>query len=329
MNNFYQHLKRQMNKYPKACVQDILKLIYQSEFAGGHLIKSKETAYEYLLKEISNIDNPSKLLYEYISENIVRVNLDNKLDSNQLIDLFIKSSNLLYDGANLIVKIDCYLNLLEELKININNLDEIKAFSKKPTIFSHTNQYKENYDPHYRVINTEFLPLEYRITKLQNFIDQLPTDKLTLISVEGKCASGKTTICNKLTGVTIIHADDFFSKIDVLDFKKLESIINNLEIGKSISYVAYDCQNDSFYEKELINISPVVIIEGVFSYKEPLKKYYDKLVFFETTKELQKIRLLKKTNNKTIIDNYLKKWIPREDKYFDEHNYILDADIII
>lgn len=334
MIHFYQYLKRHNNKYPNSLSQDFLKLIYQSEFAGGHLIKSKDDSLKYLQIEIDSLNHiENKELYEYISNNIVRINLESflslNLDINFLNNLFYESSLLEYKGLFLTQKTKLLYDYLKNNHEKYSDFSLINVFLEKPTIFSHSITYKECYNPHYRVINTMFLPLEFRILKLQKFIDSLDLSKLNIIAVEGRCASGKTTICNKLQNATIIHADDFFSKTDLLDYDLLKKLLDKLQIGKNIKYTAYSCQTNSYYEKEIIDVKPIVIIEGVYSYSNPLKKYYTNLVYIETSKDLQSKRLMQKTNNKNIIDSYLNKWIPREEAYFNENNYIEIADLII
>lgn len=334
MKNFYEYLIRHQNKYPALLVQDYLKLIFQSEFAGGHLIKSKDISLKFLESEASSIQSfKSKELYEYISDNIIRINIEPYLQNNLVIknlnDLFFNSSLLNYSGSLLNNKITTLEKLLYDQQKQFSDYYLINNFKQNPTIFSHTNTYKENYHPHYRVISTELLPMKYRFLKFQNYLDSLDKSKLTIIAVEGKHTSGKTTICKMLKNITLIHADDFFSKTNLLDYKLLEQLITKLEIGKTIEYTVYDYTNDNYYQKTISNIQPIVIIEGIYCYSNNLKKYYNKLVYFEISKDLQISRLNLKIIDKTIINLYLTKWIPQETEYFNNNNFIESADIII
>ena len=100
------YLKRHFNKYPNSEVQDFIKLIFQSEFAGGHMIESFDKALTYLNNEASTIDlNDNSLLYEYISDNIVRINLAPYLNMGfstlSLANDFYESSLYQYTNVNL------------------------------------------------------------------------------------------------------------------------------------------------------------------------------------------------------------------------------------
>ena len=64
------------NRYPLMQPQDAVKLIYQNEFGGGHLIRDEEACLNYLRREYADLEkDPSAQLYEEIGNGIVRVNL--------------------------------------------------------------------------------------------------------------------------------------------------------------------------------------------------------------------------------------------------------------
>jgi len=44
-------LLRQYDLYPKMQIQDMVKLIYQNEFAGGHLIENEKDSLQKLQEE--------------------------------------------------------------------------------------------------------------------------------------------------------------------------------------------------------------------------------------------------------------------------------------
>lgn len=66
------HAKR----YPLMQPTDAVKLIYQNEFGGGHLIRDEQACLNYLRREyVSVVKDPTVPLYEDIGNGIVRVNL--------------------------------------------------------------------------------------------------------------------------------------------------------------------------------------------------------------------------------------------------------------
>ena len=64
------------NRYPLMQPQDAVKLIYQNEFGGGHLIRDEEAYLNYLRREYASVaKDPTVPLYEDIGNGIIRVNL--------------------------------------------------------------------------------------------------------------------------------------------------------------------------------------------------------------------------------------------------------------
>lgn len=63
-------------KYPLMLCEDAVKLVYQNEFAGGHMIKDASSALAMLRREFAGVERRLSLpLYEPIGNGIVRVDL--------------------------------------------------------------------------------------------------------------------------------------------------------------------------------------------------------------------------------------------------------------
>lgn len=55
---------------------DAVKLIYQNEFGGGHLIRDEKACLNYLCREYESVEKDASIpLCEDIGNGIVRVNL--------------------------------------------------------------------------------------------------------------------------------------------------------------------------------------------------------------------------------------------------------------
>lgn len=324
------YVKRHLSKYPKMETIDIFKLLYQEVFLTGHIIN--DNAQKYLSQEAKMLKANDDLLYEYIANGQVRVNLfpylkyyhEDELINKMILsskeeinkDIFfevdyIKSYNICENRilASLLY-IDVYNNLLP----------------------SHSTIYKKYYDPHYRLISSKYLDFDMRSRKLKSFIDKVRASsqgKRKIIACEGKCASGKTTITNMLDDVTIIHVDDFFpeNKEDRLDFKRLITLLKEIKTSNKVSFLARDCQRNTYIKKEM-ELKDVVIIEGVYSYDECLRNNIDYVAFFITTKKIQKERLTKRETPKHL-EMFEKIWIPREEAYYKTFDFIQNSDILI
>ena len=69
-------LKAHGVRYPKLQIQDAVKLIYQNEFGGGHLIRDRERFFSMLYREYDSLTrDETKPLTESIGNGLVRVNL--------------------------------------------------------------------------------------------------------------------------------------------------------------------------------------------------------------------------------------------------------------
>ena len=150
------HAKR----YPLMQPRDAVKLIYQNEFGGGHLIRDEEACLNYLCREYADLEkDPAAPLYEDIGNGIVRVNL-----------VVVKPENLEQLGRDFIRSaakhkgtLDSFLNKLEVLRILTAkgvfafDLDALNTYLSEYKAagyltVSHSEQYRQAYKPSYRVI---------------------------------------------------------------------------------------------------------------------------------------------------------------------------------
>ena len=150
------HTKR----YPLMQPRDAVKLIYQNEFGGGHLIRDEQACLNYLRREYADLEkDPTAPLYEDIGNGIVRVNLAavKPEDLEQLGRDFIRSAAK-HKGT-----LDSFLNKLEVLRILTAegvfafDLDALNTYLSEYKAagylaVSHSEQYRQDYKPSYRVI---------------------------------------------------------------------------------------------------------------------------------------------------------------------------------
>ena len=154
------HAKR----YPLMQPTDAVKLIYQNEFGGGHLIRDEQACLNYLRREYTSVaKDPTVPLYEDIGNGIIRVNLAavKPEDLEQLGRAFIDSAAK-HKGT-----MDRFLNKLEVLRKLANegvfNFDTnaLNAYLSEyeaagyPAV-SHSPKYREVYKPAYRIIRKAY-----------------------------------------------------------------------------------------------------------------------------------------------------------------------------
>ena len=154
------HAKR----YPLMQPTDAVKLIYQNEFGGGHLIRDEEACLNYLRREYASVaKDPTVPLYEDIGNGIIRVNLAavKPEDLEQLGQDFIASAAK-HKGT-----MDLFLNKLEVLRKLANeglfafDTNALNAYLSEyeaagyPAV-SHSPEYRQAYKPAYRIIRKAF-----------------------------------------------------------------------------------------------------------------------------------------------------------------------------
>jgi len=153
-------LREHAKRYPLMQPTDAVKLIYQNEFGGGHLIRDEEACLNYLRREYAAVEkDPTAPLYEDIGNGIIRVNLAavKAEDLERLGRAFIDSAAK-HKGT-----MDRFLNKLEVLRklttegVFTFDVDALNAYLSEykavgyPAV-SHSEQYRQAYTPAYRVI---------------------------------------------------------------------------------------------------------------------------------------------------------------------------------
>lgn len=164
-----------------------------------------------------------------------------------------------------------------------------------------------------------------------------------LVGIDGRCASGKTTLAEELHAVlggNLIHMDDFFLRpqqrteeryaepggnVDRERF--LEEILIPLKEEKDFSYRPFDCQTMTLKEPVTVKKKKLVIAEGSYCLHPSLRDYYDLKVFLDVDPDIQWKRIEKRNPDK--LDDFRQKWIPYEEKYFDTFHIRENSDLLL
>lgn len=152
-----------------------------------------------------------------------------------------------------------------------------------------------------------------------------------IIAIDGRCASGKTTLAQELArrlSCSVIHMDHFFlqpgqrtrerleepgGNVDRERFK--EEVMEPLCRGEKLSYRIFDCRVMDFCGSVRVKRTPVVIVEGAYSCHPEFAGYWDLTVFLSVDRKEQ-IRRIEKRNGKKQARQFIERWIPLEERYF-------------
>ena len=160
MYELEQVLRRHAARYPLMQPTDAVKLIYQNEFGGGHLIRDEESCLSFLRAEYEKVEkNPHMPPYETLGNGIVRMHLAaaKPEELEQLGKAFIRSAAEHSGNMNQFLrKLDALRKVTAEgvftfdAEVLERYLADYRAAGCPPV--SHSETYRQAYKPAYRVI---------------------------------------------------------------------------------------------------------------------------------------------------------------------------------
>ena len=171
MSELTKILKTHAEKYPLMRPADAVKLIYQGEFGGGHLIRNACASLERIESEYEHTaHDSSSALFEDIGFGMVRLNfaaLDiGALPLDELNRIFVLSSEMKHGSMELfLAKLDELCGSFGEIGFGFGK-DELEGYIRDYKaagcpVVSHSAEYRQAYKPAYRVILAELIGTEY------------------------------------------------------------------------------------------------------------------------------------------------------------------------
>jgi uridine kinase len=340
-------------KYPAMKAEDGVKLCYQSEFGGGHLLPSREACEESVREERASaaLLHPKSPLLELIGGGLLRLHLNTEdakdLRTETIAGLFLAVSDKKRGTLQgFLEKVSILRELCRESKMPfaLAELEDYLEDYKKADypLCRHSEVYRQTYHPAYRLAGAEtekFLPLLMALD--QRLMEETPVT----VAIDGPSGSGKSSLATWLQTVygdcEVFHMDDFFlpperkteERLNTpggnVDWERfLEEILLPLKQGKSFTYQPYDCGTCTLNEPVVASPRRLYIVEGVYSHHPALRDAYDMTFFLSIGKLEQSERILHR-NGKRMHKRFIKEWIPLEDQYFREMGIVGKADLTL
>ena len=328
-------LRAHARRYPAMRPQDAVKLIYQNEFGGGHLIADPARSLERLKAEsAAAVPGPDKPAHEDIGNGIVRVALPAADYSPEALNRdFVRSARLRTGSrASFLQKLDCLRALTAEGAFGFD-VAALEAYltpyiEAGCPMVSHSEAYRAAYAPAYRIVlRAVSLPL------LLEEIEALRRARgRVLVALDGRCASGKSTLAGQLAerhGWSLVHMDDFFLRPEQrtperyatpgenIDHERfLEEVLRPLRAGETeIVYRPFDCQSMTLAGPVVLRPAAVTLVEGSYACHPALRELYD-LRAFLTVEPEEQLRRIAVRNGEAGLAAFRQRWIPLEEKYF-------------
>lgn len=153
-----------------------------------------------------------------------------------------------------------------------------------------------------------------------------------LIAIDGKCASGKTTLGYYLKDIyncNLFHLDDFFLQGYQRTEERLAQIGGNVDYerfqtevmepvlnGTDVIYRPYSCMEGKIKEEILIKKHRLNIMEGSYSLHPYFNDPYDVKIFMNIN-ENEQVDNIRKRNGEEKLQRFITEWIPKENRYFE------------
>lgn len=342
-------------KYPQMQVQDAVKLLYQSEFGGGHMIsdigKSLDRICEESLKNASQFDkdrqksiNYKSEPYEFIGNGICRIYLsalDDGLRPETLNQMFVwtakhKTGTVAGFERKLEVLLDCCRS--GELSWSVEEVQRYLSAYKMQgyPVVSHSDVYRETYQPSYRVVDEKFVryyPVILEIDRaLMRAEKVVAAGKPLTVSIDGMCGAGKSTLGSLLSQIydcNLFHMDDFFLRSEQrtsqryaeaggnIDYERFkEEVLDHLSDPDGLTYQVFDCGKRALGERRHVPYKSLNVIEGSYSQHPYFGEVYD-LKFFCGIEPKEQLRRIERRNGRAMLEMFQSQWIPMENQYLE------------
>jgi hypothetical protein len=358
---FQNILQQHILRYPDIQVQDLLKLAYQNEFGGGHLVHHSRDSLKRLAAEVeslpagpsgSHLSNPpaGRLpLFEAIGNGLCRMNLASLAEYGIRLPLanrffIVSSSSVQGDASRFLAKLlqlrrflaECRPAALQEMDDFLQHYD----FDACPP-FSHGEIYRQAYHPAYRVVLTAFRDALAVFMRLDELL--LSRDHVVL-AIDGMCAAGKSTLAaliKKVYRCPVIPMDHFFLPASLrtpqrlrepggnIDYERFaEEVLPALKANRGFDYRVFNCGTMSFGKTVHIRPNRLSLVEGTYSLHPRFAGLYDLTVMMEISPEEQEMRV-RKRNNPRMAVRFMTEWIPLENLYFKEAQTARHCDLLV
>ena len=357
MNEFAQILKDHAAHYPLMQPVDAVKLVYQSVFGPGHMIKSEKAASKRLEAEYAAIPHTAAFRIEMLGDT-ARVYLDaplSDIDRTLLARMFCASAKRFprgWDKANDAAKallgrrIGCLRALAERgvFAFDRQTLDDYLRTWRADgcQAVSHSDAYREAYAPAYRVIDARFARIFEAASAIGALSVSLPR---VVAAIDGRCASGKSTaaaLLAELFPAGIIHMDDFFLPGELRTPERLAEAGGNLHRERFITEVlphlrgkkpfrhrVFDCSVFDYAKKpQKIKPQKLLICEGSYALHPDFGRYYDIAIFSDISPEEQ-LRRIRERDGEEMLTMFRERWIPMEERYFNEMDIRSRCDCVL
>lgn len=184
---------------------------------------------------------------------------------------------------------------------------------------------------------------QYYFRLLTAVQELLATGKPAVISIDGRCGSGKTSlagIIHENFSCNVFHMDDFYLPMDKrkenwerlhggnMDLERFrEEALIPAARGETVMYRPFNCKSGVFGKCEQVQPKMLTVVEGSYSAHPLLAEEYDMRIFLTCSKDKQRERLMEREGEN--YRSFERRWIPLEEDYFRSYDIESNSDMVL
>ncbi len=340
------------SRYPKMQLTDMIKLICQSEFAGGHIISNPEDSLKRIEEECAALKNgvTTAPAFEDIGSGLCRIHLAvlgalglSPAAVNRLFVATARNVQGSMEGFSQKLRIlrqCCEDGALPYTPAGVDVFITKAKSAKSSPLLRHSDVYRAVYAPAYRVIKSAYAEFIDAISRIDALLE---SGQPVTVAIDGNSGSGKSTLAALLAEVyscNVFHMDDFFlpqerktpERLSELggnvDYERLANeVVTGLKSGGAFSYRPYNCKTGLL--KDAVTVSPkaLTVVEGVYSLHPSIAELYDLKLFLKTDANTQTARI-RQRSGEAMLQRFISEWIPLENVYFEKLNIEQSCDLM-
>ena len=338
-------LAEELRAHPEMSDEDVLERCFQAAYGGEYVTglagsPKKRFDFEYA----SAKPRPGEPLFEVVSPDFMRVNLGawkgKNLPPGWLFEMFSASAVRFDDGDALLARYLADAEQTLEGEMLERFRQRKKAVKGRGQVIA-KSALNVGHLSYHRLASTRFLhalPVLMRAAALPE------NGKVRIIAIDGRAASGKTTLARQLariTGAEVIHMDDFFLPLELRTNERYREpggnvhyerfaaeVLPFLRDPRGFSYRAFDCSTMNYGKAVEVKPSAWRIVEGAYSLHPKFGDYADLKVFYDIAPGEQ-MRRITLRNGEARAQIFRQRWIPLEENYIRSFDIPRRADLIL
>ena len=175
------------------------------------------------------------------------------------------------------------------------------------------------------------------------YVSSVATGARTLVAIDGRGCSGKSTLATQLADAlgpqaSVLGVDSFFTPfaqqeprapgvLRHLRWQAFTEAIAKFKQGCGVTYQPYDWDTDCLLPLETMD-TPVLVVEGLYAMHRDVVDRYDTRIWIEADLATRWNRVLAR-DGPAAIDRWRDEWVPLEQQYVAEQRPWRRADVIL